>query len=60
MKKMEHKDILEECYEKAKQCIEKCSTPYGIFASGGKDGYNAVWSRDSMITSLGASLVHNH
>ena len=36
-------------YKKALECLEKCSTKNGMFASGGKDGYNAVWSRDSMI-----------
>ncbi len=51
------KDITDLAYTKAVECIERCSNKAGIFASGGKDGYNAVWSRDSMITSLGASLV---
>ncbi|MFA5259428.1 MAG: amylo-alpha-1,6-glucosidase [Candidatus Pacearchaeota archaeon] len=50
------KDILEVCYEKAKEVIKACSTPYGLFASGTKDGYNAVWSRDSMISLIGASV----
>jgi len=52
-----NKNILEECYKHAKECIKKCSTPHGIYASGRHEGYNAVWARDSMITSLGASLV---
>ena len=51
-------DILHECYEKAKACIKKCISPYGLFASGGVDGYNAIWSRDSMIAMIGASLSH--
>ena len=38
---------------------EKCSTPHGLYASGGKEGYNSVWSRDSMICLLGAALVKN-
>ncbi|MDP2924943.1 MAG: glycoside hydrolase 100 family protein [Nanoarchaeota archaeon] len=54
-----HHDILHDCYEAAKKCIHKCSTPHGIYASGGPNGYNAVWARDSMITSLGASLCSN-
>ncbi len=49
-------NIIDEAYEKAKEVIRSCSTPFGLFASGGKEGYNAVWARDSMITSLGASL----
>jgi glycogen debranching enzyme len=53
------KNQIDLAYEKAVECIKECSTPYGIIASGGTDGYNAVWSRDSMITCLGASLVKN-
>ncbi|MBD3252865.1 hypothetical protein GF386_03985 [Candidatus Pacearchaeota archaeon] len=48
---------LDSCYEKAIETIKHCSTPNGFFASGGIDGYNAVWARDSMITALGASLI---
>lgn len=51
------KSSTELAYEKAIECIKECSTSNGIFASGGKDGYDAVWSRDSMISCLGASLV---
>lgn len=46
-------------YKKAVKCLETCSTPNGMFASGYKDGYFAVWSRDSMISCMGASLVEN-
>jgi glycogen debranching enzyme len=53
------KGQIDIAYKKAVECIKKCSTPNGMFASGGKDGYDAVWSRDSMITCLGASLVKN-
>ncbi|MBU4266810.1 MAG: hypothetical protein L6243_03560 [Candidatus Altiarchaeales archaeon] len=49
--------MIDECYEKAKGVIRGCSTEHGLFASAGKGGYNAVWSRDSMISFLGASLV---
>jgi glycogen debranching enzyme len=49
--------ILDSCYEAAIDVVKQCSTPYGLFASAGKDGYDAVWSRDSMITMIGASLV---
>jgi glycogen debranching enzyme len=51
------KNLIDTAYEKAKECLKKCSTTNGMFASGGKDGYDAVWSRDSMISCLGASLV---
>ncbi len=52
-------EILEQAYEKAKEVLRKCSTGHGLHASGGKKGYNAVWARDSMITSIGASLIGN-
>jgi len=47
--------ILEEAYEKAKQVLKICSTPNGLYASGGKSGYKGVWARDSMISLIGAS-----
>lgn len=53
------KNSIDLAYEKAVECIKECSTPNGMFASGGKKGYNAIWSRDSMITCLGASLTDN-
>ncbi|MBI2523333.1 hypothetical protein HYW19_03015 [Candidatus Woesearchaeota archaeon] len=49
--------MIEECYEKAKDVIRQCSTKHGLFASAGKEGYNEIWARDSMISFLGASLV---
>src|SRR3989344_7469913 len=49
--------MIEKCYEQAKEVIRICSTKNGLFASGGIGGYDAVWARDSMISSLGASLV---
>ncbi len=48
---------IDECYDKAVEIVKACSTPHGLYASAGKRGYNAVWSRDSMITFLGASLI---
>ncbi|MFZ5955715.1 MAG: glycoside hydrolase 100 family protein [Nanoarchaeota archaeon] len=51
--------IIDECFEKANEVIENCSTENGLFASGGTNGYDAVWSRDSNISFLGASLVKN-
>jgi len=54
---MENK--ISECYEKAKEVLKICSTPNGFFASGGKEGYDAIWARDSMISSIGASLVED-
>lgn len=49
--------MIEKCYGRAREVIKICSTKHGLFASGGIDGYNAVWARDSMISFLGASLV---
>jgi glycogen debranching enzyme len=44
-----------EAYKKAIFVLEKCATPDGFFA--GYPGYDAIWARDSMIISLGASLI---
>lgn len=51
---------IEECFEKAKEVIRECSTINGLYASAGKKGYNAVWSRDSMISMIGASIVNDN
>ncbi len=48
------------CYEKSKEVITACSTKHGLFASVGKQGYNAVWARDSMLSFFGASLVKDN
>jgi glycogen debranching enzyme len=52
--------MIENCYEQAKKVIRSCCTKNGLFASAGIDGYNAVWSRDSMISMIGASLVKDN
>lgn len=43
--------IIEEAYTRAKDVLDKCSTPNGIFAS--PVVYNAIYARDALITSLG-------
>ena len=48
-------ETVEKAYERAKEVIKICSTRNGLFASGGKEGYDAVWARDSMISLIGAS-----
>src|SRR3990172_2779862 len=48
-------DITKEAYDKAINVLEKCETSHGFHAA--YPGYDAVWARDSMITSLGASLL---
>lgn len=50
-------EIIKEAYEKAIWVLEKCATPHGFYAAF--PGYDAVWARDSVITSLGASLLGN-
>lgn len=50
-------DLKKEACGKAIEVLSKCATRHGFYASGGIDGYDAIWSRDSMISSLGASLV---
>lgn len=43
--------VIEEAFEKAKEVLDKCSTPNGLFAS--PVFYNAIYARDALITSLG-------
>ncbi len=50
-------DEIGRTYEKAVEVLRACSRKQGFFASGLPGGYEAVWARDSMITSLGASLA---
>ncbi len=47
--------ITDSAYEKAIEVLEKCATSHGFNAAF--PGYDALWSRDSMITSLGASVL---
>ncbi len=42
---------------KAIAVLEHCAKPTGFYASGLPGGYEATWARDSMVCSLGASLV---
>ncbi len=48
-------DIEKAAYEKAVDVLEKCSTEHGFYAAF--PGYDMVFARDSMIMSLGASLI---
>lgn len=47
--------LMEEAYGKAVWILKKCETKNGFFAA--YPGYDMVFGRDSMIMSLGASLV---
>ncbi|MCK4554686.1 hypothetical protein KAU19_07060 [Candidatus Parcubacteria bacterium] len=49
--------IIQQAYNKAINVLESCVKPAGLYASGLPGGYEAVWARDSMITSLGAILI---
>jgi len=53
------KDITKKAYLEAVKVLDSCAKNTGFYASGLKGGYEALWSRDSMITSLGASLVES-
>ncbi|HEY3297685.1 MAG TPA: glycoside hydrolase 100 family protein [Armatimonadota bacterium] len=46
--------VIEEAYTKAKEVLDRCSTPGGFFASPRQ--YNAVYARDALITSLGGLI----
>jgi len=50
-------NITGQAYCQAVKVLEKCVKKTGFYASGLPGGYEATWARDSMITSLGASLV---
>lgn len=50
---------IEKTYQKAIKVVESCVRQNGFYASGLPGGYEGLWARDSMITSLGASLVEN-
>jgi len=43
-----------EAFEKAKDVLDRCSTPNGFFASPVK--YNALYARDALIASLGGLI----
>jgi len=51
--------IVDEGYKEAIKVLEHCAKLSGFYASGLPGGYEATWARDSMIASLGASLVEN-
>ena len=54
---MKKEDSIELAYTEAIKVLDLCSTPNGFFAA--YPGYDMVFGRDSMIISLGASLVRN-
>ena len=46
--------MVEEALDRAKDVLDRCSTPGGFFAS--PDYYNAVYARDALIASLGGLI----
>jgi len=58
-KKNKKRERIDEAYEKAIEVVNQCSTKYGLYASGGANGYRGIWSRDSNITLIGASTENN-
>lgn len=48
-------DVKEVCFEESVKVLERCSTNHGFHAAF--PGYDAVWSRDANIISIGASLL---
>jgi glycogen debranching enzyme len=56
---MKNSNLTEEGKEQAIIVLEHCTKPTGFYASGLPGGYEATWARDSMITSLGASLIES-
>lgn len=51
------KKITKDGYDNAIKVLKSSSRAPGFFASGLKGGYEAIFARDSMIASLGASLI---
>ena len=48
-------NITKEAFDGAIKVLERCSTKNGVYAAF--PGYDMVFARDSMIMSLGASLI---
>ena len=46
--------LVREAFERAKDVLDRCSTPNGLFASPVQ--YNAVYARDALISSLGGLI----
>jgi len=49
--------IINEGYKEAIAALKRCVKSVGFYASGTPGEYDAVWARDSMIASLGGSLI---
>lgn len=54
---MNQQENITEGRKMALRVIKSCVKPVGFYASGLVGGYDAVWTRDSMMIALGASLL---
>jgi glycogen debranching enzyme len=50
-------NIVEICYQKSVQLLQKNSLPEGFVASSATSHYAAIWARDALVTSIGANLT---
>ncbi len=50
---------IKQAYDVAVKVLDSCVREEGLFASGLSGGYEAIWARDAVITTFGASLVEN-
>lgn len=54
---MKSRALLLEARTRAQAILHECITPHGFRASALSAGYPQIWSRDSMITFLGAATL---
>jgi glycogen debranching enzyme len=52
-------DLVETVYESAIESLRRCCSLSGLKASGSAHGYRQIWTRDSMISLLGARLIND-
>jgi glycogen debranching enzyme len=49
--------IIEICYQKSVELLQKSSLPEGFIASSATPHYAAIWARDACISAIGANLT---
>lgn len=49
--------LIDQAHNEAIKVLKMCENKKGLFASGGEEGYRAIWARDVVISMLGGSLV---
>jgi glycogen debranching enzyme len=50
-------DLTDQAFERSVALLRANSVPEGFLASGEQQHYRAIWARDALFTSLGASLT---